>query len=31
MNVQTRMPPKAMMGIAGLDDILAGGLARSRV
>ncbi len=31
MNIQTRVPEKAALGVAGLDDILAGGLARGRV
>src|SRR5215207_5248760 len=31
MNLQTRVLDKAAIGVAGLDDILAGGLARGRV
>src|SRR5215211_3883106 len=31
MNLQTRVLDKAALGVAGLDDILAGGLARGRV
>jgi circadian clock protein KaiC len=31
MTIETRIPDKAALGVAGLDDILAGGLARGRV
>src|SRR5687768_13955458 len=31
MTIETKVPEKAAIGVAGLDDILAGGLARSRV